>query len=106
GKSKPFFMGEVGMLTGKNNQDQQTLIDTFQYGVWMADFVIQSMRAGQAGTIAWDLDDAMHTSGYKGPGNDVNDYHWKVWGFWDSFGTAKGKPELENMRPWYYTWSL
>jgi hypothetical protein len=106
GSSKPFFMGEVGMVTGKNDHDQQTLIHTFQYGVWMADFVIQSMRAGQAGTIAWDLDDAMHTSGYIGPGNGVNDYNWKVWGFWDSFGSMKGKPELEDLRPWYYTWSL
>ena len=106
GKTKQFFMGEAGMLTGKNDFDQQKNIATFQYGVWMADFVVQSMRAGQAGLIAWDMDDAMHTSGKPGKGNDIADYNWKEWGFWDSFGEEKGKPELTNMRPWYYTWSL
>jgi len=106
GKTKQFFMGEAGMLTGKNDFDQQKNIATFQYGVWMADFIVQSMRAGQAGLIAWDLDDAMHTSGKPGKGNDITDYNWKEWGFWDSFGEEKGKPELTNMRPWFYTWSL
>lgn len=106
GKLKQFFMGEAGMLTGKNDFDQQKNIATFQYGVWMADFVVQSMNAGQAGLIAWDLDDAMHTSGKTGKGNAITDYNWKEWGFWDSFGEEKGKPELTNMRPWFYTWSL
>ncbi len=106
GKTKQFFMGEAGMLTGKNDFDQQKNIATFQYGVWMADFVVQSMNAGLAGLIAWDLDDAMHTSGKPGKGNEITDYNWKEWGFWDSFGEEKGKPELTNMRPWFYTWSL
>jgi len=106
GKTKQFFMGEAGMLTGKNDFDQQKNIAAFQYGVWMADFVVQSMRAGLAGLIAWDLDDAMHSSGKPGKGNDISDYNWKEWGFWDSFGEEKGKPELTNMRPWFYIWSL
>jgi hypothetical protein len=106
GTSKVFFMGEAGMVTGKNDLDQQTYVPKFQYGVWMTDFIIQSMNAGQAGLIAWDLDDAMHTAHKKGEGNSVNDYDWKVWGFWDSFGTEKGHPEWENVRPWFYTWSL
>jgi len=106
GKSKQFIMGEAGMVTGKNKVDQQKMIGTFQYGVWMADYVVQSMNAGQAGLIAWDLDDAMHTKGKLGPGTDIKDYIWKEWGFWDSFGEEKGSPELTNMRPWYYTWSL
>jgi hypothetical protein len=106
GTRKQFFMGEAGMVHGKNDKDQQTLIGTFKYGVWMADFIIQSMNSGQAGLIAWDLDDAMHSSGQPGKGNAVTDYDWKVWGFWDSFGTEKGHPEWEDLRPWYYTWSL
>jgi hypothetical protein len=106
GKNKKFFMGEAGMITGRNNVDQQKMIGTFQYGVWMTDYVIQSMNAGQAGLIAWDLDDAMHTNGKLGPGTDIKDYIWKEWGFWDSFGEEKGKPELTYLRPWYYTWSL
>jgi len=106
GKTKQFFMGEAGMLTGKNDFDQQKNIATFQYGVWIADFAVQSMRAGQAGLIAWDLDDAMHTSRKHGTGDEITDYTWKEWGFWDSFGEEKGKPELTNLRPWFYTWSL
>ena len=106
GKNKQFIMGEAGMTTGKNNIDQQKNIGTFQYGVWMADFVVQSMNGGQAGLLAWDMDDAMHTNGKLGPGTEIKDYIWKEWGFWDSFGEEKGSPELTNMRPWYYTWSL
>jgi hypothetical protein len=106
GKSKQFIMGEAGMTTGKNNVDQQKNIGTFQYGVWMADFVVQSMNGGQAGLLAWAMDDAMHTNGKLGPGTEIKDYIWKEWGFWDSFGVEKGSPELTNMRPWYYTWSL
>jgi hypothetical protein len=106
GKSKPFFMGEVGLVTGKTDDDKQPFVFNFQYGVWMTDFIIQSMRAGQAGLIAWDLDDAMHSFGDKSGSDDVNAYDWKVWGFWDSFAEEKGKPELANLRPWYYTWSL
>jgi hypothetical protein len=94
------------MITGRNKVDQQKMIATFQYGVWMADYIVQSMNAGQAGLIAWDLDDAMHTNGKLGPGNDIKDYIWKEWGFWDSFGEEKGAPELTKMRPWFYTWSL
>jgi hypothetical protein len=99
-------MGEAGMTTGKNNVDQQKNIGTFKYGVWMSDFVVQSINGGQAGLLAWDMDDAMHTNGKLGPGTEIKDYIWKEWGFWDSFGAEKGNPELTNMRPWYYTWSL
>jgi hypothetical protein len=106
GKNKQFFMGEAGMITGRNNVDQQKMIGTFQYGVWMTDYVIQSMNAGQAGLLAWDMDDAMHTNGKLGPGTEIKDYIWKEWGFWDSFGEEKGAPERTNIRPWFYTWSL
>ncbi len=107
GKNKPFFLGEGGMLEGKSKiLDQQKMIGTFQYGIWMANYAVQSMRAGQAGVIAWALDDAMHVASRKGNTGSLNDYEWKEWGLWDSFGEEKGKPELEKLRPWYYTWSL
>ncbi len=107
GKEKLFFLGEAGMLEGKSKTiDQQKMIGTFQYGVWMADYAVQSMRAGQAGMIAWALDDAMHVATKKASNGNLNDYEWKEWGLWDSFGEEKGKPELEQLRPWYYTWSL
>lgn len=105
GKEKLFFMGEAGMVTGKNEKDQQTKIATFEYGVWMLDFIIQSMRAGQAGLIAWDLDDAMHPSSREGY-PDVAKMTWKEWGMWDSFAEEKGQPERAIIRPWYYPFSL
>ncbi|MFD2145941.1 hypothetical protein [Mucilaginibacter antarcticus] len=95
------------MLEGKSKTiDQQKMIGTFQYGVWMVDYAVQSMQAGQSGMIAWSLDDAMHVASRKSNNGDLNDYEWKEWGLWDSFGEEKGKPELEKLRPWYYTWSL
>jgi hypothetical protein len=30
----------------------------------------------------------------------------KLWGFWNTQGTAMGHPEDENTRPWFYSWSL
>jgi hypothetical protein len=107
GKSKKFFMGEAGMLTGKSDEfDVQTYIATFEYGVWMADFAIQSMRSGQAGVIAWALDDGMLSTDGLGSDVDVRAVHWKEWGFWDSFGEEKGKPWLTAPRPWFHVWSL
>ena len=100
GVSKPFFMGEAAIDDG-NIGDQQTNRYSFAYGVWMADFAIQSMRAGQAGLIAWDMDDAMHTWGSYGTSG------LKGWGFWNSLAGTRGYPADDfNLRPWFYTWSL
>jgi hypothetical protein len=100
GPSKPFFMGEAGIDDG-NTGDNQTHRGEFSYGVWMTDYAIQSMRAGQAGLIAWDMDDAMHTWGSYGAAG------LKGWGFWNSLAGSKGYPEDDfKLRPWFYTWSL
>lgn len=107
GRSKRFFMGEAGMLTGKDDVlDVQTRIASFDYGVWMADFVVQSMRAGQAGLIAWSMDDAMYSSDGLGSDVDVRSVHWKRWGFWDSLGEEKGEGWQTEPRPWFFVWSL
>jgi hypothetical protein len=108
GAAKPFFIGEAGMLDGRSRVlDQQKMIGTFQYGVWMADYAVQSMLAGQSGICAWSLDDAMHTAAHKaGGGYAVTDYEWKEWGLWDSYGAEKNNPGLAAVRPWYYVWSL
>ena len=100
GAGKPFFMGEAGIADG-NAGDNQTNRAGFRYGVWMADYAIQSMRAGLAGLIAWDMDDAMHTWGsYGGLG-------LKGWGFWNSLAGFGGYSENDfELRPWFYTWSL
>lgn len=100
GVSKPFFMGEAGIDDGSSG-DNQTNRFKFSYGVWMADYAIQSMRAGQAGLIAWDMDDAMHTWGSYGKEG------LKGWGFWNSLAGFKDYPADDfNLRPWFYTWSL
>jgi len=111
GRAKPFFMGEAGMTGGpvqpQGGSDSQPHIYEHIYGVWMADYNIQCARAGMAGTIAWDLDDAMHI-------NKDKDTHWpdvtrtlfKKWGFWNSLAMEIGHPEDAKLRPWFFTWSL
>jgi len=71
------------------------------YGVDMADALIQNMLAGYAGSILWDLDDAMYNI------NGSGSTKLKRWGFWNILGTEKFEnPADENIRPWFYTMSL
>lgn len=102
--SKRLFLAESGLLDGKCNGDQQPRVKSFEYGVMMADYVAQVAQAGWMGACAWDLDDAMHT--VRGHPQVPTELTLKVWGFWNSQGTAMGHPEDENIRPWFYTWSL
>jgi hypothetical protein len=112
GASKPFFMGEAGMTAGgpiepQGGQDSQRHIYEPIYGVWMTDYNIQCARAGMAGTIAWDLDDAMHTvNSQSGDRHDIHQALFKKWGFFNSLANEIGHPEDANLRPWYFTWSL
>jgi hypothetical protein len=103
--SKPLFLGEAGMIEGKTNGDQQPRVKEFTYGVLMADYLAQVARAGWQSAIAWDLDDAMHvnTGGRVTPPTERT---LKIWGFWNTQGSAMGHPEDEAIRPWFYTWSL
>ncbi len=101
---KPFFMGEVGLVEGKTNGDQQPRVKTFEYGVHMADIAAQIGRAGWHGAIAWDLDDALHSAnGHAVPPTDTT---LKVWGFWNTQARAMGRPDDEAIRPWFTPWSL
>ncbi|MHC4252656.1 MAG: hypothetical protein ACYS9X_26360 [Planctomycetota bacterium] len=104
-KSKEMFLGESGILTGKTKSDQQHRVKRFEYGVMMADYTAQVGRAGWMGVTAWDLDDAMHSNIYKKP-ELPNESVLKVWGFWNSAGTACGMPDEERCRPWFYVWTL
>lgn len=111
GRSKPFFMGEAGMTAGpvqpQGGSDSQPHIYEHNYGVWMADYNVQCARAGMAGTIVWDLDDAMHINKDKdSKWPDVTKTLFKKWGFWNSLADEIGHPEDANLRPWYFTWSL
>jgi hypothetical protein len=103
--TQPLFIGESGMIDGKTNGDQQPRVKEFAYGVLMADYMAQVARAGWEGGTAWDLDDAMHvnTGGHVSPPTERT---LKIWGFWNTQGTAMGHPEDEAIRPWFYTWSL
>jgi hypothetical protein len=101
---KWFFLAESGLLDGRCNGDQQPRVRTFPYGVMMADYAAQVAQAGWMGLSAWDLDDAMHpVSGHPPVPADTT---LKLWGFWNTQGTAMGHPEDENIRPWFYPWSL
>ncbi len=81
--------------------DSQPLIAEFDYGVWMADMMLQAINAGLSGASAWDLDDAMHTGGGYGAAN------LKQWGFWNSLAGQDGYPASGlQLRPWYYAWSV
>jgi hypothetical protein len=101
---KRFFLAESGLLDGKCNGDQQPRVRTFVYGVMMADYAAQVVQAGWMGLTAWDMDDAMHpVSGHPPVPADTT---LKLWGFWNTQGTAMGHSEDENIRPWFYTWSL
>ena len=120
--SKPFIMGELGFkyyddpeLDTENKAraeaDGYTSVDDcnmfvydFSYGIDMADVCIQSMNVGFDGMVAWDLDDAMHQNGYVDGRPQL-----KRWGFWNILGGESkfgSRPEDEEIRPWFYTWSL
>jgi hypothetical protein len=103
--SKPLFLGESGMIEGKVNGDQQPRVKEFAYGVLMADYIAQVAGAGWETGTAWDMDDAMHVN-QGGRVTPPTARTLKIWGFWNTQGTAMGHPEDEAIRPWFYTWSL
>ncbi|MCY3024344.1 MAG: hypothetical protein NTW87_35660 [Planctomycetota bacterium] len=104
--SKRRFLGEAGVFEGRCNGDQQPRVKTFVYGVLMADYMAQVARAGWMGACAWDLDDAMHCVNGNHHPVPPDDKTLKVWGFWNTQGAEMGRPEEENVRPWFYTWTL
>lgn len=103
---KPRFIGESGILTGKINGDQQPRVRSFEYGVLMADYIAQVLRAGWGGAVAWDMDDAMHVVDWKHRPDPPDATTLKLWGFWNSQGARMGNPADFKPRPWFYTWSL
>jgi hypothetical protein len=83
---KPFIIGEAGMNDGAAHPRGNRNIDTYWYGVFMADYALQALRAGTHAVNAWMLDDNSHRGFF--------------WGAWSN--SAKGL----TLRPWFYTWSL
>ena len=115
---KKLLLGELGLkysgdLFLKNRElaladpnaskdDSNMFVYEYFYGLDVADAVIQAMNNCLEGAIAWDLDDAMHTQDDKGDKTKL-----KRWGMWNSLGTELcHNPKDENLRPWFYTWSL
>lgn len=82
--------------------DSNMLVYDYFYGLDMALLCMEVMNAGYAGVAAWMLDDAMHSNGDSGQTTDI-----KLWGMWNILGEEVfHDPSQEEVRPWYYTWSL
>lgn len=82
--------------------DCNMLCYDYFYGLDMPLLNMEVMNGGYSGMAVWMLDDAMHSSGDSGKTEDV-----KIWGMWNILGEEVfGKPEEEEIRPWFYTWSL
>ncbi len=85
----------------KGSDCNMLVYDDF-YALDMPLLLISVMNSGFSGAAAWMLDDAMHSNGDSGRTEDI-----KLWGMWNTLGgTVFGDPSQEEVRPWYYTWSL
>lgn len=78
--------------------DSQMFVYDSMYGTDMADALFQTVNAGFSGSVVWMLDDAMHSK--EAPDK------LKIWGFWNIFGEERFGKEEEEVRPWFYAWSL
>ena len=82
--------------------DCNMLVYDYFYGLDMPLLCMDVMNNGYSGMAVWMLDDAMHSSGDSGKPKDI-----KIWGMWNILGKEVfDKPNEENIRPWFYTWSL
>ena len=85
----------------KGSDCNMLVYDSF-YALDMPLLLISVMNSGFSGAAAWMLDDAMHSSGDSGKTEDI-----KLWGMWNILGSEVfGDPSQEEIRPWYYSWSL
>ena len=91
-KNHPFTKGS----------DCNMLVYDYFYGLDMALLCSMIMNVGYTGVAAWMLDDAMHSNGDSGKPEDI-----KLWGMWNILGSELfNDPSQEEIRPWYYAWSL
>lgn len=84
--AKPRIVGEAGMNDFAVHPRGNDKIDTFEYGLFMADYAVQALRAGSHAVCAWMMCDNSH-SGF-------------FWGLWSN------KEKGLKLRPWFYSWSL
>lgn len=83
---KPFVICEAGMSDGQIAASGNSNIDTYGFGVFMADYAVQATRAGSAWVLAWMLDDSSH-EGFR-------------------LGMWKDKSGGFAFRRWFYPWGL
>ncbi|MFO7368965.1 MAG: hypothetical protein R6X09_01705 [Bacteroidales bacterium] len=121
-KDKKIILGEAGYKYYKNEDsalmkehlkrvnghpntkgsDCNMMVYDFFYGLDMPLLCMDMMNARISGMAVWMLDDAMHSSGDAGDKTNI-----KIWGMWNILGEEVfGNPEEEEIRPWFYTWSL
>ncbi|MEG2061339.1 MAG: hypothetical protein RRY33_05725 [Alistipes sp.] len=82
--------------------DCNMLCYDYFYGLDMPLMAMEVMNNGLSGMAVWMLDDAMHSNGDSGKPEDL-----KIWGFWNILGEEVfDNASEEEIRPWYYTWSL
>jgi len=117
-KGKKIVLGEVGFkyrkdadsLLDKENKkraeakkyasvlDSQMFVYDYIYGINVADALFQTVNQGYSGSVVWLLDDAMYSKEKK--------YKLKIWGFWNILGEEFFGKKEEQVRPWFYAWSL
>jgi len=94
-------LSKTPLIVSKEGADCNMNVYDFQYGIDMSLLAIEVMNNGGSGVCPWMLDDS-HSFGDKG-----NIHNVKIWGMWNIFGGKLWKmPQEENIRPWYYAWSL
>jgi hypothetical protein len=85
-----------------NGSDANMFVYDYFYGLDMSLLCMEVMNSGYSGIAAWMLDDAMHSNGDSGKPKDI-----KLWGMWNVLGAEIfNDPAEEEIRPWFYTWSL
>ncbi len=65
-REKPLVVGEAGGQDGARHPTGNVRIDSFEYGLLMADYAIQALRAGSHSVCIWQLDDNGHDGFYWG----------------------------------------
>jgi hypothetical protein len=85
-RGNAFIIAEAGMNDDAKHPVGNPHIDEYGYGMFMADYAIQAVRAGSSAVLAWMLDD-----------NSLRSFYWGMWG---------NKNRRFELRPWFYPWAL
>ncbi len=89
------------LIQNKEGADCNMRVYDFEYGLDMALLAMEVMNNGGSGVAVWMLDDS-HSVGDTGEPKNL-----KIWGMWNILGgKVWNMKEEENIRPWYYAWSL